>query len=69
MATAAGIVASETLDLSLLEIVGISDRPYWVQNLATGLIPGAGTKPLRDLVGYIKKKKESAGSAASQPSR
>ncbi|HEV7721846.1 MAG TPA: hypothetical protein VGO60_11200 [Iamia sp.] len=63
-ATSIGIVASASLELYLLRQVGIASPPRELDVLATGLIIGAGTKPLHDLTKLIEKKKETAAAAA-----
>jgi hypothetical protein len=64
-ATCIGIVASASLELYLLRQVGIASPPRELDVLATGLIIGAGTKPLHDLTKLIEKKKETAAATAS----
>jgi hypothetical protein len=53
-ATVIAMFASAGLKLYFLRTVGIASGPRWVETLATGLIIGAGTKPLHDLVTYIQ---------------
>jgi hypothetical protein len=58
IATAIGILASASLKLYLLSRIGLAAPPRALEILATGLIIGAGTKPLHDLVSLIEAKKE-----------
>lgn len=58
LASAVAIVAAAALKLYLLRTVGIAQPPRALDLLATGLILGAGTKPLHDLVTRIEKKKD-----------
>jgi hypothetical protein len=64
-ASAIGIVAASFLKLYLLKQVGIASPPRSMELLATGLIIGAGTKPMHDLVKLIEKRKENQTAAAS----
>lgn len=63
LATILGMLASASLKLYLLKQVGIAAPPRELEILATGLIIGAGTKPLHDLVALIEKKKEAASTS------
>jgi len=65
LATALGILASASLKLYLLKQVGIASPPRQLEILATGLIIGAGTKPLHDLVKLIEKAKEKSAATAA----
>lgn len=65
IATCVGIFAADKLDLLLLRQVGIAAAPPNWDILATGLIIGAGTKPMHDLIGLIEKKKETAANTAA----
>jgi len=66
VATVAGVLASCAFGLYFLAAVGIgvettahgsvSTVPRWIDVLATGLIIGAGTKPLHDLITNIQNK-------------
>lgn len=58
IATSIGILASASLKLYLLSRIGLAAPPRALEILATGLIIGAGTKPLHDLVSLIEAKKE-----------
>jgi len=50
------------MNLYFMNTVGLTVGQRWEEILATGLIVGAGTKPLHDLVNLISSK--SAGAAA-----
>jgi hypothetical protein len=62
LASSVAILASASMELYLLRTVGISSAPRYLEVLATGLIIGAGTKPLHDLVTLISAKAEAAKS-------
>lgn len=64
-ASAIGILGASMLQLYLLKQVGIASPPRPMELLATGLIIGAGTKPMHDLVKLIEKRKEAAASASA----
>lgn len=64
-ASAIGILAASMLQLYLLKQVGIASPPRTMELLATGLIIGAGTKPMHDLVKLIEKRKENATNASA----
>ena len=66
LATILAMVASATLRLYFLRVVGMSGASRGLEILATGLIIGAGTKPLHDLVTQIQAKKEQAAAATTQ---
>ena len=53
LASSIGIYVSAAMKLYLLRTVGIGDASRWQEVLATGLIIGAGTKPLHDLTKLI----------------
>jgi len=53
LASSIGIYVSAAMKLYLLRTVGIGDAGRWQEVLATGLIIGAGTKPLHDLTKLI----------------
>lgn len=57
-ATIVAMVGSALLNLYFLRAVGISSASRWVEILATGLIIGAGTKPLHDLMTAIEARKK-----------
>ena len=65
VASIIGILVAASFKLYLLRRVGIASPPRALEILATGLIIGAGTKPLHDLVILIEKKKEQAQSPAT----
>jgi hypothetical protein len=60
VATAIATVAAAGLKLYFLQTVGIARTPRALDIIATGLIIGAGTKPLHDLVTMISAKSEQA---------
>jgi hypothetical protein len=60
LASIIGMYAAAGLHLYFLKTVGISSGSRWEEILATGLIIGAGTKPLHDLTKLISASKESA---------
>lgn len=60
IASSVSIVAAAVLKLYLLTTVGVASPGRVLDVIATGLIIGAGTKPLHDLVGLITAQKESA---------
>lgn len=60
LATIISMFAAAKLNLYFLHTVGISSGAVWIEVLATGLIIGAGTKPLHDVVELISKKKDAA---------
>lgn len=66
LATILAMAASALLKLYFLRQVGISTGARWIEILATGLIIGAGTKPLHDLVTMISAKKEQTQAPGSQ---
>jgi hypothetical protein len=48
------------LNITLLQAVranGSGQPPFWADLLVTGLVVGAGTKPLHDLVANIERSK------------
>jgi len=60
-ATALGFVLSSVLDITLLEAIRSETSgqpPFWADLLVTGLVLGAGTKPLHDLVSKLQKSKD-----------
>lgn len=63
-ASAIGILGASILKLYLLKQVGIASPPRPMELFATGLIIGAGTKPMHDLVKLIEKRKEGATNAS-----
>jgi hypothetical protein len=58
IASIVSVVASASLKLYFLGTVGIAHANRWEEILATGLILGAGTKPLHDLTELISAKKD-----------
>jgi len=64
LATVVGLFASAVLKLYFLRTLGVSDSPRWAEILVTGLVIGAGTKPLHDLISRIEKAKENAADPA-----
>jgi len=57
MATTVAMLASASLHLYFLRTVGVSSAARWLEILATGLIIGAGTKPLHDLTAALSARK------------
>jgi hypothetical protein len=58
IATILGMWASATLHLYFLKVIGVAGGSRGLEMLATGLIIGAGTKPLHDLITAISAKAE-----------
>jgi hypothetical protein len=61
VATALGFALSSALNITLLQAIrgeGSGQPPFWADLLVTGLVVGAGTKPLHDLITNLEKKKE-----------
>jgi hypothetical protein len=58
IASVVSVAASASLKLYFLGTVGIARASRWEEILATGLILGAGTKPLHDLTELISAKKD-----------
>jgi hypothetical protein len=58
VATIVAMLGSASLHLYFLHAVGISSASRWLEVLATGLIIGAGTKPLHDLTTALSARKE-----------
>lgn len=61
IATCLGMLVAAAMNLYFMNTVGLTVGQRWQEILATGLIVGAGTKPLHDLVNLISSK--SAGAA------
>ena len=62
MATAAAFLLCAELNVTLMQAVRASSSgapPFWADLLVTGLVVGAGTKPLHDLVANIERGKQS----------
>lgn len=66
LASVIGMAVSAGMKLYVLQVVGISNASRVWEVLATGLIIGAGTKPLHELVGYISAKKEETEAKAKE---
>lgn len=62
LASVVAVLASASMHLYFLGTVGISHAARWQEILATGLILGAGTKPLHDLTELVAAKKDAAKS-------
>ena len=59
-ATGLGFLLCAVLNITLLQAVranGSGQPPFWADLLVTGLVVGAGTKPLHDLVANIERGK------------
>ena len=66
-ATSLGFVLSGALNITLLQAIranGSGEPPFWADLLVTGLVLGAGTKPLHDLVTNLQKSKDSKSDPA-----
>ena len=61
-ATCLGMLMAAAMNLYFMNTVGITVGHRWEEILATGLIVGAGTKPLHDLVKLISAKSTAAES-------
>jgi hypothetical protein len=61
IATCLGILVAAAMNLYFMNTVGITAGQRWEEILATGLIIGAGTKPLHELVKLISSKSAAAG--------
>src|SRR5215472_14834731 len=62
VATGLGFLLCAVLNITLLQAVranGSGQPPFWADLLVTGLVVGAGTKPLHDLVANIERGKSS----------
>jgi hypothetical protein len=65
VATGLGFLLCAVLNITLLQAVranGSGQPPFWADLLVTGLVVGAGTKPLHDLVANIERKNGKRGS-------
>jgi hypothetical protein len=60
IATCLGMATAAAMNLYFLNTVGITVGTRWEEVLATGLIIGAGTKPLHDLVALVSAKSTAA---------
>ena len=58
LATLLGVILSLALGLYFLEAIQVQDPNRELDVFVTGLVIGAGTKPLHDLITRIEKKKE-----------
>jgi hypothetical protein len=61
VATGLGFLLCAALNITLLQAVranGSGQPPFWADLLVTGLVVGAGTKPLHDLVCSIERGKQ-----------
>ncbi len=65
IATCLGMVVAAVMKLYFLNTVGITAGAAWEEILATGLIIGAGTKPLHDLVQMMSAKSGASEDAAA----
>jgi len=52
------MLLSGYLKAGLLRTVGVSGVSVWIDVVATGVVVGAGTKPLHDLISNLKESKE-----------
>ena len=66
VATGLGFLLCAVLNITLLQAVraaGSGQPPFWADLLVTGLVVGAGTKPLHDLVTNIERSKNAKRSS------
>ena len=66
VATGFSFLLCAKLNITLMQAVaanGSGQPPFWADLLVTGLVVGAGTKPLHDLVANIERKQDSAQAA------
>ena len=66
VATGLSFLLCAKLNITLMEAVaanGSAQPPFWADLLVTGLVVGAGTKPLHDLVTNIERKQDSPRAA------
>jgi hypothetical protein len=66
VATGLSFLLCAKLNITLMEAVaanGSGQPPFWADLLVTGLVVGAGTKPLHDLVTNIERKQDSPRAA------
>jgi hypothetical protein len=66
VATGLSFVLCAKLNITLMEAVaanGSGQPPFWADLLVTGLVVGAGTKPLHDLVTNIERKQDAPQAA------
>jgi hypothetical protein len=54
LATLLALLACAWFGVLLLTAMGVQDVPRWFDLLITGLVIGAGTKPLHDLISMLK---------------
>jgi len=66
LATITAMWASASLHLYFLRTIGVTGAERWLEVLATGLIIGAGTKPLHDLITRISASAKTAEEDASE---
>lgn len=59
-ATFVAMLASGAMGLYLLKAVGVEVQQVWLDVAVSGLAIGAGTKPLHELITYMKNKNEAA---------
>jgi hypothetical protein len=67
VATGLSFVLCAKLNITLMEAVaanGSGQPPFWADLLVTGLVVGAGTKPLHDLVTNIERKQDAPRAAS-----
>jgi len=62
LASLVAMLVSGVTKVFFLEVIGFEGIPNYLNVLITGLVIGAGTKPLHDLIKLIEKKSESDGS-------
>ena len=59
-ASALAMAGAGSMGFLLLAGVGVADAPAWLDIFVTGLIVGAGTKPIHELIKRIEDKKSKA---------
>jgi hypothetical protein len=64
IATVVALFASAYLKLYFLRVIGLLGAPRFMDILITGLVVGAGTKPLHDLITQIETSKNKAQDSA-----
>jgi len=68
IASVVAMLISGYLDLLFLKTVGFKDVPTFIDILITGMVIGAGTKPLHDLISYIEKRKDQSNETGEESS-
>jgi hypothetical protein len=58
LASCLAMLGSGLLGMFFLQAIGVKGAPLWLDIAVSGLVVGAGTKPLHDLIKKIEKSKE-----------